>query len=188
MNEGGNMKTLSKLLLVVLAAVLISACGTKGPVKPEGGGAAVEDRTGAAGAEGAEGASARALPGQTGIEASALDDPASPLSKRIIYFDYDQSDISPEYRAIIEAHAQFLASNPNVSVVLEGNTDERGSREYNIGLGERRAEAVRRLLMFQGASDQQIRTVSYGEERPAAMGHDEAAWQENRRVVLVYKR
>ncbi len=84
------------------------------------------------------------------------------------------------------AHAKYLASNPTARIRLEGNTDERGSREYNIGLGERRAQAVRRALLLQGASDGQLSTVSYGEERPAAAGHDEASWSKNRRVEIVY--
>lgn len=104
----------------------------------------------------------------------------------IIYFDYDKSDIKAEYSAVVAAHAKYLASNPSLKVRLEGNTDERGSREYNIGLGERRAQAVRQALMLQGVSDSQITTLSYGEERPAVDGHDEAAYAKNRRVELAY--
>jgi peptidoglycan-associated lipoprotein len=117
-----------------------------------------------------------------------MDDPANPLSKRIIYFDYDRSEIRPEFQEIILAHGAYLAGHPDTVVVLEGNTDERGSREYNIALGDRRAQSVRRLLLFQGAADKQIEVVSYGEEKPVAEGHDEAAWAQNRRVELVYKR
>jgi peptidoglycan-associated lipoprotein len=94
---------------------------------------------------------------------------------RLIYFDFDSSDIRPEFVAVIAAHAHALARNASVRVRLEGHTDERGSPEYNIGLGERRAQAVRRALMLQGVTDAQVATVSYGEERPAVTGQDEAA-------------
>jgi peptidoglycan-associated lipoprotein len=102
----------------------------------------------------------------------------------IIYFDYDSSEIKPQYDAVVSAHAAYLAKYPNARVRLEGNTDERGSREYNIGLGERRAQTVRRALMLQGVTDGQIATVSYGEERPAVEGSDESAYAKNRRVEL----
>lgn len=106
----------------------------------------------------------------------------------IIYFDYDRAEIKSEYVPIVAAHAKFLNGNANRKVRLEGHSDERGSREYNIGLGERRAQAVRRALMLQGVTDQQITTVSYGEERPAVAGSDETAYARNRRVELVYGR
>jgi peptidoglycan-associated lipoprotein len=108
------------------------------------------------------------------------------LAKRIVYFDFDSSEILGEGTQIIAAHAKHLASTKTLRVRLEGHTDERGSREYNIGLGERRAQAVRRALMLQGATDGQLSTVSYGEERPAAAGGDDAAWTQNRRVEIVY--
>jgi len=108
------------------------------------------------------------------------------LAKRTIYFDFDSSEIRGEGTDIVAAHAKYLASNSGIKVRLEGHTDERGSREYNIGLGERRAQAVRRALLLQGAAEGQLSTVSYGEERPAAAGSDEAAWTKNRRVEIVY--
>jgi peptidoglycan-associated lipoprotein len=103
-----------------------------------------------------------------------------------IYFDFDKADIKPEYRDIVQAHAAYLAQNSGTKVTLEGNTDERGTREYNMGLGERRANAVKSVLTLQGASAGQVDTVSYGEERPVAMGHDEQSWGQNRRVEIVY--
>jgi peptidoglycan-associated lipoprotein len=106
----------------------------------------------------------------------------------VVYFDYDRIEIRPEYVPLIAAHAKYLNGRTNVSVRLEGHTDERGSREYNIGLGERRAQAVRRALMLQGVADPQVTTVSYGEERPAAGGSDEGTYAKNRRVELVYPR
>jgi peptidoglycan-associated lipoprotein len=117
---------------------------------------------------------------------SPLNNPDSPLYSKVIYFGYDLSTIQPEYRDIVIAHGQYLAANSDVSITVEGHCDERGSREYNIGLGERRANAVRSLLLAQGASSQQVVNVSYGEERPAAQGSNEMAWAKNRRAELVY--
>ena len=116
-----------------------------------------------------------------------LDQADGPLSNRTIYFDFDSAKLSDETVAILEAHGNFIAANGNVSLRLEGHTDERGSREYNIALGDRRAQSVRRVLLFQGASIDQIETISYGEEQPAEMGHNEEAWAKNRRVELIYQ-
>ena len=110
------------------------------------------------------------------------------MQQLVVYFDYDQAEIKPEFNSMLAAHGQYLAKNASASLRLEGNTDERGSREYNIGLGERRAQSVRRALMLQGAVATQLTTVSYGEERPAATGSNEEAWRLNRRVELVYAR
>lgn len=104
----------------------------------------------------------------------------------ILYFDFDQADLRPQYGDLLARHANKLSNNSRTKVRLEGHADERGSREYNIGLGERRAQAVRRMLLIQGASSNQISTVSFGEERPAAMGSDEDSWQQNRRVEIKY--
>ena len=109
------------------------------------------------------------------------------LSNRTIYFEFDSAKLSDESLAILEEHGNFIAANGDVSVRLEGHADERGSREYNIGLGERRAQAVRQILMLQGVSTAQLSTVSYGEERPAAFGSDEQSYSQNRRVELVYR-
>ena len=104
----------------------------------------------------------------------------------VIYFDFDQSELRAEYSDLLARHAASLSNNRRSSVRLEGHTDERGSREYNIGLGERRSQSVRRLLLIQGASADQISTVSFGEERPAAFGSDDEAHQLNRRVEITY--
>lgn len=114
--------------------------------------------------------------------------PGASIENRVVYFEFDQSDIEDPYRELLAAHASYLAANPGARVRLEGHADERGSREYNIGLGERRAQAVRNLLLLQGASAAQLSTVSYGEERPAVLGSDEEAWSLNRRVELAYER
>jgi len=124
-----------------------------------------------------------------GISVSPLEAEQQRLMQQlVVYFDYDQAEIKPEFNNMLAAHGQYLAKNASVSLRLEGNTDERGSREYNIGLGERRAQSVRRALMLQGAAATQLTTVSYGEERPAATGSTEEAWRLNRRVELVYAR
>jgi peptidoglycan-associated lipoprotein len=106
----------------------------------------------------------------------------------VVYFDYDRAEIKAEFVPIVAAHAKYLNGNASRRVRLEGHSDERGSREYNIGLGERRAQAVRRALMLQGVTEAQITTVSYGEERPAVQGGDESAYSKNRRVELIYGR
>ncbi len=121
-----------------------------------------------------------------GVVEGATDAERARLAQRVIYFDFDNAEIRPEYRDIVAAHAHHLARNTSLKVRLEGHADERGSREYNIGLGERRAQSVRRALMLQGTGDGQLVTVSYGEERPVVPGSDESAWAKNRRVELIY--
>jgi peptidoglycan-associated lipoprotein len=108
------------------------------------------------------------------------------LARRIVYFDFDRSDIRADSQSVVAEHAAYLSKNPNQKVRLEGHADERGSREYNIGLGERRGQTVRRALALQGVAETQLSTVSYGEERPAAAGSDEQAYALNRRVEIVY--
>jgi peptidoglycan-associated lipoprotein len=113
-------------------------------------------------------------------------DPNNPLSKRTIYFMLDSSQVQQDFLPVIAAHSRYLIANPSQHVVLEGNGDERGSREYNIALGEQRAKSVAALMKAQGVSESQINVVSYGEEKPVAMGHDESSWELNRRVELAY--
>ena len=117
-----------------------------------------------------------------------LDDPSSPLANRTVYFDFDKSDIKPEFLDTLTAHAKYLVANPTQKIRIEGYTDERGTVEYNIALGDRRAQAVRRFMLFQGVSADQITTVSYGESHAADPGHDETAWAKNRRAIIVYIR
>jgi peptidoglycan-associated lipoprotein len=166
-------------LMVMAGAIGLAACGPKAQ-KPSDTAASSSQQTTDADASGVGQASASEeeteVPGpMTGL-----------LAKRTIYFDFDSSEIKGEGTEIVAAHARHLSGTPGAKVRLEGHTDERGSREYNIGLGERRAQAVRRALLLQGASETQLSTVSYGEERPAAAGSDEAAWAKNRRVEIVY--
>lgn len=117
----------------------------------------------------------------------AVNDPSSELSQRLIFFDFDQSTIRSEFNYILEQHAIYLKSHPSVNIRLEGHTDERGSREYNIALGEQRALSVRQVLLLQGVLSDQITTVSFGEELPLDLGRDETAWSQNRRVEIVYE-
>jgi len=109
------------------------------------------------------------------------------LSQTIVFFDFDQSTIKPEFRAVLAAHAEYIAQNPGLSLRLEGHADERGSREYNIGLGERRAQAVKRALLLNGVSTANLNTISYGEEKPMVQGSSDSSWAQNRRVELVYR-
>lgn len=120
------------------------------------------------------------------LDVSSLNDPNSPLSQRVLYFDLDSSQIKDEDREIITVHAEFLAAHPDITIVLEGHADERGSREYNIALGEKRAIAVKQLMTLQGVAENQIQVISFGEERPVALGHDPSAWNLNRRVEILY--
>jgi peptidoglycan-associated lipoprotein len=117
---------------------------------------------------------------------SALKDPNNILSKRSVYFDYDMYTIKDEYKAVVEAHARYLRDNPGAKMMIQGNADERGSREYNVGLGQRRSDTVKRALILLGAREGQIESVSLGEEKPQADGHDESAWSKNRRSDILY--
>ena len=190
---------LGSLGLAVFMLVLgLSGCATTGenagPSATAGGQGATSVPGPSSGTEGG-GGPGQSTTGQAETFASEapapvamdpLEDPSSPLAQRVIYFDFDRSTVRDEYLDLIKAHAHYLLEHPNRNVTLEGHTDERGSREYNLALGEQRAKAVRDLLMLEGVSADQIAIVSYGEERPAATGHDEASWQRNRRVVIVY--
>ncbi len=121
-------------------------------------------------------------------DTGSTDRSASPANlKNTVYFDFDHFDIKPEFREAILAHAAYLSKNPSATVKIEGHCDERGTREYNIALGDRRATAVRQLLKLQGVADKQIATISFGEERPVALGHDEDSWWQNRRAVFAYR-
>ena len=175
-----------KILTVMLLATVMAlgACAHK---PPKDSGPPATSQVPGAGAQ-ANGAGANGAVGAGG--ANAGDDVAGPtegiLAQRTIYFGFDSSEINPEGTALLSAHAHYLVAHANLHVRLEGNTDERGSREYNIGLGERRAQAVRRAMLLQGVAETQLSTVSYGAERPAVDGHDEAAWSKNRRVMINY--
>lgn len=183
-----------KLLVVALSALTLAACSQVTPksddassemaeVVEAGGEQAMPEQTAA---EMAEAAQASGMQPVVEPQMHPLDDPSSPLAKRVIYFNFDSSSVTPEGQELIEAHAVYLADNPTVAVRLEGHADERGSREYNLGLGERRAQAVERLLLLNSVSANQLQIVSYGEESAISFGHDEDSWWQNRRVELVY--
>jgi len=175
---------MKSFVLILLTAALVGVAGcNRGNTLPE-------DANGAAanGAAFGDDASTRGQNDGGGIQVSALEARRRELmGQLVVYFDYDEAEIRPEFNDLLAAHGQFLAQNSTAQLRLEGHADERGSREYNIGLGEQRSQAVRRVLMLQGAQATQLTTVSYGEERPAQTGSDDEAWQLNRRVELVYR-
>jgi peptidoglycan-associated lipoprotein len=119
-------------------------------------------------------------------DSSMLKDPSNPLSKRQIFFDYDRFDVKDEYRPLVEAHAKYLRENPNAKMLIQGNADERGSREYNIALGQKRSDNVKKMLMLLGARESQLESVSLGEEKPMCNEHTEDCYAKNRRGELLY--
>ncbi|CAB3766476.1 peptidoglycan-associated lipoprotein Pal [Paraburkholderia humisilvae] len=121
------------------------------------------------------------------VTVDELNDPNSPLAKRSVYFDFDSYSVKDEYQPLLQQHAQYLKSHPQRHVLIQGNTDERGTSEYNLALGQKRAEAVRRAMSLMGVPDSQMEAVSLGKEKPLATGHDEASWAQNRRADLVYQ-
>jgi peptidoglycan-associated lipoprotein len=123
-----------------------------------------------------------------GIAADPLNDPNGVLARRSIYYAFDRSDIADQYKPLVQAHAGYLVSHRGMRVRVEGNCDERGSREYNLALGQRRADSIKAGMKVLGVADDQIETVSWGEEKPRAGGHDESAWAQNRRSDIVYDR
>ena len=174
-----------RVFLALAAAAVLAGCasGVKLDDVP------VDDRTGAAvtpGTGAADGATARGVqPVQADPAGGTAMGPAN--VSRIVYFDYDSYVIKPEFQSVIEAHARFLKAGGNRTVVIEGHTDERGGREYNLALGQRRSEAVRRALTLLGVPDARIEAVSFGEEKPATPGGDESAWSRNRRAEISYR-
>lgn len=165
-------------VMSVLLIGLLSACASE-TTKPT---AAVEDRPAAQGAASA----APGAPTDPNLN-PILTDPKNILSKRSVYYDYDSYVVKSEYRPLVQAHAQYLRDNAGARVLLQGNTDERGSREYNLALGQRRADSVKNAMTMSGARENQIEAVSLGEEKPRATGHDDASWAENRRTDIRYK-
>ena len=178
---------MKRLILTAVLTVVLAGCSTT--PTPESG-APVEERTAPSGTPGA------ATSGTTGgnVDGTAtrpgqlnpLRDPNSPLSKRSVYFDFDSYAVKDEYKPLIEAHSKYLQTTRSAKMTVQGNCDERGSREYNIALGQRRADTVKRMMLLYGATDAQIETVSFGKEKPRNSGHDEGAWAENQRDDAVY--
>ena len=172
----------SKIFVVVLltAGALIAGCATKPPApEPTTTGAELPaskpDVT----------VTANQMDG-TGGARPPYEDPGSPLYNRTIYFDYDRSEIAQRYIPLLRTHAEYLGSHRETKVTLEGHTDERGTREYNLALGDQRAEAVRRFMAAEGVNTNQMAKLSFGEEKPADPGHGEPSWISNRRVQIAY--
>ncbi|HFD32935.1 MAG TPA: peptidoglycan-associated lipoprotein Pal [Gammaproteobacteria bacterium] len=175
-----------RYLIILSVVVTLSACGL-GPLKKRGGSNdTTADNQGDNTYSTPADDSADKFKSAGSLDVTSLNDPNSPLSQRVLYFDLDSSQIKDEDREIITFHAEFLAAHPDITIVLEGHADERGSREYNIALGEKRAKAVKQLMTLQGVAEAQIQVISFGEERPVAIGHDSSAWNLNRRVEILY--
>jgi peptidoglycan-associated lipoprotein len=180
-----NEMTRLRVLLVAGVAVL-GLAGCSGSDTLPGGGAD-GDIFGSGGAGDGSSITTSGEGGNGRIGEFAQDVPQDLLGNLVVYFEFDRSEIRADFNDMLAAHGRYLASNPNAHVRLEGHADERGSREYNVGLGERRALAVRQILLLQGATSSQVSTVSYGEERPAVFGSDEESYGLNRRVEIVYQ-
>jgi peptidoglycan-associated lipoprotein len=178
---------------IILVAAALAACASpQTTTQPPAG---VEDRGPGASKPGAgPGASGVQDKPVTGVDLTGkpaagvdpLKDPASPLSARSIYYDFDKYDIKDDYKPVVEAHARYLREHGGTKMLIQGNTDERGSREYNIALGQRRSEGVKKMLLLLGAREEQVEAVSLGEEKPKEGGHTEDAWTRNRRSDMLY--
>ena len=185
------MKRLSIVLLSALFVSVLAACSST-PTKEQEG-AAVEDRTKPIPGDPSAGkpkpdAVATAKPFvDKPLSANPLKDPANILSKRSVFFDYDSYVIKDEFKPVVSAHGQYLRQNPAAKMKIEGNADDRGSREYNLALGQRRADAVKQALQILGARSEQVETVSFGEEKPRCSQPEEGCWSQNRRGDLVYQ-
>jgi len=168
-------------VLYLAIALLAAACASK-ETKTE---APLTDRsTGAPTTSGGTGSTTRPSTASTMPSGNPLKE--GTLAKRSVYFDFDSNVVKDEYRGLVQAHSRYIADHRSQHVRIEGNCDERGSREYNLALGQRRAEAVKKVMTVLGAPDSTIETVSYGEEKPVGMGHDEGSWAQNRRADIKY--
>lgn len=181
------MNKLMRYFVILSVVVTLSACGL-GPLKKKGGQS--DDKAADSTQDNQYTTQADdqtdKFTSAASLEVSSLNDPNSPLSQRVLYFDLDSSQIKDSDRDILAVHAEFLAAHPDITIVLEGHADERGSREYNIALGEKRAKSVKQIMTLQGVTENQIQVISFGEERPVALGHDSSAWDLNRRVEILY--
>ena len=176
---------MKKLALYLVVAAMAAACASK---ETRTDSAPLTDRSTAVTPPAGGGAGSTVRPTQPpqGIVRNELTDPNSPLSKRSVFFDYDSNAVKDEFRGLVQAHSRYMTDKRDARIRIEGNCDERGSREYNLALGQRRAEAVKRVMTVLGVQDGRIETVSFGEEKPVATGHDEQAWAQNRRADIKY--
>lgn len=177
----------NKLMFALVAAAFLGACSTapqvNAPVDDKSVGATTGTTNSGANTSGSAGSG---ISGSNVAGDNPLRDPNNVLSKRSIFFDFDSFVVRDEFKPLVEAHARYLAANRNAHLTVQGNTDERGSREYNIALGQRRADAAKRMMTLFGAQDSQIETVSFGKEKPRNPGNDDAAYAENRRDDIIY--
>lgn len=169
-----------KYLAISAMVAVLAACSSAVPLNDK---PVVESKTGKA----PTGTDGRAVPTIIPGDADPLNDPKGVLAKRSVYFDYDSYTVKSEYRELVQNHAKYLVANPNRKVVVQGNTDERGGAEYNLALGQRRADAVKTLMLALGVKETQIESVSFGKEKPKATGSNEAAYAENRRSDIAYQ-
>lgn len=160
---------MNKVLLGAIILSLLTGCANM----DEKGGAQKSSETNSA--------------GQKSLAGNPLKDPNNILSKRSVYYDFDSSVVKAGYKPMVEAHAKYLATHPDARITVQGNTDDRGSSEYNLALGNRRAESVKKMMSVLGASDSQVEAVSFGKEKPRATCNDESCWKENRRSDIVYQ-
>ncbi|MDA3920144.1 MAG: peptidoglycan-associated lipoprotein Pal [Salinisphaera sp.] len=180
------LQSIKLLAVLMIAAMALTACGGHKNLRNMGNMPAAGTNGQISGVQSKRDIDVRGLEGIDPSDRSKFNDPNNPLSTRIVYFDLNSSAIPSRFSQAIQAHAQYLAQHPKVHLRLEGNTDERGTREYNVALGERRANSVKQALVLSGANADQISTISYGEERPAVLGSTEQAYAKNRRVVFIY--
>ncbi|MCC7039940.1 MAG: peptidoglycan-associated lipoprotein Pal [Burkholderiales bacterium] len=179
---------MKKIVLATLIAIAVAGCQTTpepAPVEDKSGSMPPPATSGSTAGTTTSGANAGTVSGAA-TATNPLRDPNNILSKRNVFFEFDSFVVADQYKPIIEAHARYLNANRNAKVTLQGHTDERGSREYNIALGQKRADAVKRMMTLLGVQEMQVETVSFGKEKPRNLGHDEASWAENRRVDIVY--
>ena len=174
----------SLLASAVLAALLAACSSTAVKEKPA---APVEDSSKSAATSSATDSASTGAASQDSVGVNPLKDPNNILSKRSIYFDFDKDEVKAEYRPLVDAHAKYLQANPNAKVMIQGNADSRGSREYNLALGQRRSVAVKKAMNVVGAQDKQIETVSYGEEKATQTCKDDGCWSKDRRADIVYE-
>lgn len=165
------MDKLKKLLIILSAAIFLAACESSVKLDED-----IQPET-----------DSRTVSTVSTGSTDPLNDPQGELAKRSIYFDFNSYVVKDEYQSVVQAHARYLNKNKNRRILIQGNTDERGGREYNLALGQKRAEAVRKSMSLLGVSESQLEAVSFGKEKPRALGSDEASWAENRRADIVYQ-
>ncbi len=174
-----------RLFVSVLMAMMLAACSSKAVKQTPA--PAVQDKSPSTQATPADGSAATSGMAESGMSVNPLKDPNNILSQRSVYFDFDKDEVKSEYRALIEAHAKYLLAHADAKVFLKGNTDDRGAREYNLSLGQRRAVAVKKVLNLLGVQDKQIETVSFGEEKAQTNCRDDACYKKDRRVDIAYE-